>query len=134
MTRLTAAILALTSLLVPACKCPWDGRSVWLATEASAGKTLEARAGDELLLELAVTPGSRAKWFVVEVDEKVLDRKGPAEEQPGGTSVRIAFQARRPGVTDLVAFYATHEERAAGEDLPDDGLGPLSVRSPAVQV
>ena len=79
---------------------------MWLATDASQGKTLEARAGDELLLELAITPGSKAKWYVVESDERVLERKGPAEEQPGGMSVRIPFHARRPGVTDLVAFYA----------------------------
>ncbi len=103
---LTASTLSL-GLLFGACKCPWEGRSVWLANAASEGKTLEARAGDELLLDLAVTPGSKAKWYVVEVDEKILERKGPAEEQPSGGSVRIPFRARRPGVTDLVAFYAT---------------------------
>lgn len=106
MTRPAALLLALGTLLFPACKCAWEGRSVWLATDASAGKTLEARVGDELLLELAITPGSKAKWFVVEVDDKVLVRKGPAEEQPGGTAVRIAFHSRRPGVTDLVALYS----------------------------
>jgi hypothetical protein len=105
-TLLTSTALLL-GLLAGACKCPWEGRNVWLATDASQGKTLETRTGDELLLELAVTPGSKAKWYVVEIDAKVLERKGPAEEQPGGTSVRIPFHARRPGVTDLVASYAT---------------------------
>ena len=105
-TLLTSTVLLL-ALLAGACHCPWEGRNVWLATDASQGKTLETRSGDELLLELAVTPGSKAKWYIVEIDEKVLERKGPAEEQPGGTSVRIPFHARRPGVTDLVASYAT---------------------------
>jgi hypothetical protein len=107
MRRLLAASALSLGLLFGACKCPWEGRSVWLATDASQGKTVEARTGDELLLDLAVTPGSKAKWYVVEIDEKVLERKGPAEEQPGGTTVRIPFHARRPGVTDLVASYAT---------------------------
>ena len=106
MRRALAPLALLLGLFAGACKCPWEGRSVWLATDASEGKTLEARSGDELLLDLSVTPGSKSKWFVVEVDEKVLDRRGPAEEQPGGKSVRIPFQARRPGVTDVVAFYA----------------------------
>jgi hypothetical protein len=105
-TLLTSTVLLL-GLLFGACKCPWEGKSVWLATEASQGKTLETRSGDELLLDLPVTPGAKAKWYIVEIDEKVLERKGPAEEQPGGTSVRIPFHARRPGVTDLVASYAT---------------------------
>ena len=107
MRRALASIALLLGLLAGACSCPWEGRNVWLASEANQGKTLEARIGDELLLELEVTPGSKAKWFVVEVDEKVLTRKGPAEEQPGGKSVRIPFHARRLGVTELVAFYAT---------------------------
>ncbi len=107
MTRLLATSALLLGLLAGGCKCPWEGKNVWLATDASQDRTLETRTGDELLLDLAVTPGSKAKWFVVEVDEKVLERKGPAEEQPGGASVRIPFHARRPGVTDLVAFYAT---------------------------
>ena len=107
MRRLLATFALSLGLLLGACSCPWEGRNVWLANAASEGKTLEARSGDELLLDLALTPGSRAKWFVVEVDEKVLERKGPAEEQPGGASVRIPFHARRPGVTDLVAFYST---------------------------
>ena len=107
MRRLLATSVLSLGLLFGACKCPWEGKSVWLATDASQGKTLETRSGDELLLELAITPGSKAKWFVVEVDENVLERKGPAEEQPGGGAVRIPFHARRPGVTDLVAFYAT---------------------------
>jgi predicted secreted protein len=106
MRRALAPLALLLGLFAGACKCPWEGRSVWLATDASEGKTLEARSGDELLLDLPVTPGSKSRWFVVEVDEKVLDRRGPAEEQPGGKSVRIPFQARRPGVTDVVAFYA----------------------------
>lgn len=99
-------IALLAGLLAGGCGCPWEGKSVWLATDVSAGKTLETRVGDELLLELPTDPGSKARWFVVEVDEKVLDRKGPAEEVPGGGRVRIPFHARRPGVTDLVAFYA----------------------------
>ncbi len=107
MRRLLATSALLLGLLAGACKCPWEGKSVWLATDASQGKTLETRSGDELLLDLVVIPGSKAKWYIVEIDEKVLERKGPAEEQPGGASVRIPFQARRPGVTDLVAFYAT---------------------------
>jgi hypothetical protein len=106
MSRALAPLALLLGLFAGACACPWEGRSVWLATDASEGKTLEARSGDELLLDLSVTPGSKSKWFVVEVDEKVLDRRGPAEEQPGGKSVRIPFHARRPGVTDVVAFYA----------------------------
>ncbi|MBK8595965.1 MAG: hypothetical protein IPP07_16615 [Holophagales bacterium] len=107
MRRLAAATVLLLGLLSVACKCPWEGKSVWLATTASEGKTLDTRTGDELLLDLAITPGSKAKWYVVELDEKVLERKGPAEEQADGRSVRIAFLARRPGVTDLVASYAT---------------------------
>lgn len=103
--RLPALAAALLVLLTAGCRCAWEGRSVWLATEASAGKTLEASVGDELLLELPVEPGSKARWFVVEVDENVLRRRGPAEEQRGGT-VRIPFEVRRPGLTDLVAFYA----------------------------
>lgn len=97
----------LAALAGTGCRCPWEGRNVWLADDAAAGRTLEARVRDELLLELPVTPGSKAKWYVVEVDEKVLSRKGPAEEQPGGEKVRIPFDARRLGVTDLVVFYAT---------------------------
>lgn len=107
MRRFLACSALLLGLFLGSCRCPWEGRSVWLATDASEGKTLGARTGDELLLDLPVTPGSKARWYIVEVDEKVLDRKGPAEEQPGGRSVRIPFHARRPGVTDLVAFYAT---------------------------
>ncbi len=80
---------------------------MWLATTASEGKTLDTRNGDEVLLELAVTPGSKAKWYILELDEKVLERKGPAEEQADGRSLRIPFIARKPGVTDLVAAYAT---------------------------
>jgi len=107
MRRFHAASVLLLALLLSACKCPWEGRSVWLATDAHAGKALEARVGDEVLLELPVDAGSKAKWFVVELDEKVLDRKGAAEDQPGGKAIRIPFHARRPGVTDVVAFYAT---------------------------
>ncbi len=107
MARLAASSVLAVALLFSGCRCAWEGRSVWLATELTAGKTLEAKAGDEVLLELPVEARSKARWFVVEVDEKVLERKGPAEEQPGGTSVRIAFRARRPGVTDLVAFRST---------------------------
>jgi hypothetical protein len=107
MRGITASAALLLGLLAGACSCPWESRNVWLANEASEGKTLEARIGDELLLELEVTPGSKARWFVVEVDEKVLERKGPTEEQPDGRSVRIPFHAKRLGVTDLVAFYAT---------------------------
>jgi len=112
MRRLATSTALCLGLLASACHCPWEGRNVWLATEASQGKTLETRSGDELLLDLAVTPGSKAKWFVVEVDAKILERKGPAEEQPGGASVRIPFHARRPGVTDLVALYATSRTAA----------------------
>ena len=112
--RLPAASALLLALLLPGCGCAWEGRNVWLATDASQGKTLEASVGDELLLELAVEPGSGARWFVVEVDEKVLRRKGPAEEQPSGRTVRIPFHARRPGVTDLVAF------RAPARDAPPE--------------
>lgn len=112
MRRLLSVAGLLAALAAPGCRCAWEGRSVWLADEASAGKTLEARLRDELLVELPVTPGSKAKWFVVEVDEKVLARKGPAEEQPGGGTVRIPFEARRAGVTDLVAFYATSRSAA----------------------
>lgn len=107
MKRLLASTVIALALLASGCKCPWEGRNVWLATDASAGRTLETSKGDELLLELAVEPGSKAKWYVVEVDEKILARKGPAEEQPGGKSVRIAFDARRSGVTDVVASYST---------------------------
>lgn len=107
MRCLRAAAALLLGLLLSGCSCPWEGRNVWLATDVSDGKTLEANVGDELLLELPVDPGSKAKWFVVEVDEKVLSRKGAAEEVPGGGRVRIPFDARRSGVTDLVAFYAT---------------------------
>jgi len=106
MRPFAAAVALAAGLLAAGCGCVWEGRSVWLADEASAGKTLQAAAGDEVLLELAVQPGSKARWFVVEVDEKVLARKGPAEEQPGGRTVRIAFRALKPGVTDVVAFYA----------------------------
>lgn len=106
MRCLGLAIALLSGLLSAGCGCPWEGRSVWLATDVSAGKTLETRVGDELLLDLTVDPGSKARWFVVEVDEEVLERKGAAEEVPGGGRVRIPFHARRPGVTDLVAFYA----------------------------
>lgn len=102
-SRLAALLLA---LLAAGCGCAWEGRNVWLATEASAGKTLQAAAGDEVLLELPVDPDSRSRWYVVELDENVLERRGPAEEQPGGRTVRIPFRARRTGVTDLVAFYA----------------------------
>jgi hypothetical protein len=108
MIRLPASTALLTGLLLlGACRCPWEGRNVWLATDASQGKTLEAKRGDELQLELEVTPGSKAKWYVVEVDQKVLDRKGPAEDVPGGRSIRIPFRALGTGVTDVVAFYAT---------------------------
>ena len=107
MRRLLAFTAIAFGLLASSCKCPWEGRNVWLATDASAGRTLETSRGDELLLELAVEPGSAATWYVVEVDEKILVRKGPAEEQPDGKRVRIAFDARRSGVTDLVASYAT---------------------------
>ena len=107
MRKLLASAGLALGLVAGGCKCPWEGRNVWLADSASAGKTLETRKGDELLVELSVEPGSKARWYVVEVDGKVLSRKGPAEEQPGGRSVRIAFDARRPGVTDLVAAYAT---------------------------
>ena len=100
------ALLLCVSLFVTGCGCVWEGRNVWLATEASAGKTLEANARDEVLLELPVDSGSKARWYVVGVDEKVLRRKGPAEELPDG-KVRIPFEALRSGVTDLVAFYAT---------------------------
>ena len=106
MKLLAAAAALAAGLLAAGCGCAWEGRSVWLATEASAGKTLQASAGDEVLLELAVEPGAKARWFVVEVDEGVLERRGPAEEQPDGRTVRIAFRARKPGVTDVVAFYA----------------------------
>lgn len=102
-----AAVALLAPLLAGGCRCPWEGRNVWLATTASEGKTLEAKAGDELLLELPVVPGSKAKWYVVAADARVLDSKGPAERQPGGATVRVAFTARRTGVTDLVASYAT---------------------------
>jgi predicted secreted protein len=112
--RLPAASALLLAFLLPGCRCAWEGRNVWLATDASQGKTLEARVGDELLLELAVEPGSGARWFFAEIDESVLRRKGPAEEQPGGRAVRIPFHARRPGVTDLVAF------RAAARDAPPE--------------
>lgn len=108
--RIAAASVLLSALLLTGCRCAWDGRSVWLATEASQGKTLEARVGDELLLELPVDGGSAARWWVVEVDEAVLRRKGPAEERPDGGGVRIAFHASRPGVTDLVAFRATSRD------------------------
>jgi hypothetical protein len=104
---MAATTVLLLGLLSGACKCPWEGKSVWLATAASQGKTLGARTGDELLLQLEITPGSKAKWFIVDVDEKVLERKGPAEAEPDGKSVRIAFLARRPGVTELEASYAT---------------------------
>lgn len=107
MRRVLAAAGLLAALAGGGCRCPWEGRSVWLADDAATGRTLEVRVRDELLLELPVDPGSKAKWYVVEVDEKVLARKGPAEEQPGGRTVRIPFDARRVGVTDLVAFYAT---------------------------
>lgn len=110
MRRLLASTALLLGLLAGGCRCPWEGRNVWLATDASQGKTLETRIGDELLLELAVEPGSKAKWYVVDVDQKVLDRKGPAEEQPGGKSVRIPFHARSLGVTDLAAVYATSRD------------------------
>ena len=100
------ALLLFAALAAAGCGCVWEGRNVWLATEASAGKTLEANARDEVLLELPVDAGSKARWYVVEVDEKVLRRKGPAEEQSNGT-VRIPFEALRTGVTDVVAFYAT---------------------------
>jgi predicted secreted protein len=100
------AFLLLVSSFFTGCGCVWEGRNVWLATEASAGKTLEANARDEVLLELPVDAGSKARWYVVEVDEKVLRRKGPAEELSGGR-VRIPFEALRSGVTDVVAFYAT---------------------------
>lgn len=107
MRRLVAAAALLLGLLAGGCRCPWEGRNVWLATDASEGKTLEAKVGDEVLLELPVSPGSKAQWHVVDVDRKVLDRTGPAEEQPGGKTVRIAFAARKTGVTDLVAICAT---------------------------
>lgn len=106
MRLLPAAAVLLLASLAAGCGCIWEGRNVWLATEASAGKTLEANARDEVLLELPVDAGSRARWYVVEVDEKVLRRKGPAEELEGGR-VRIPFEALRSGVTDVVAFYAT---------------------------
>lgn len=106
MRLLPAAAVLLLASLAAGCGCIWEGRNVWLATEASAGKTLEANARDEVLLELPVDAGSKARWYVVEVDEKVLRRKGPAEELEGGR-VRIPFEAMRSGVTDLVAFYAT---------------------------
>lgn len=112
MRRVLAPFALLFGLLAGACSCPWEGRNVWLANDASEGKTLEARIGDELLLELEVTPGSKARWFVVEVDEKILRRKGPAEEEPGGKSVRIPFDAQSLGVTDVVAFYATKRSAA----------------------
>ena len=106
MRILPAAAAVLLASLTAGCGCVWEGRNVWLATEASAGKTLEANARDEVLLELPVDSGSEARWYVVEVDEKVLRRKGPAEELSGGR-VRIPFEALRSGVTDVVAFYAT---------------------------
>ena len=112
MRRLLAPAALLLGLLTVGCSCPWEGRNVWLADAASEGKTLQTTKGDELLLDLEVTPGSKARWYVVEVDEKVLERKGPAEEQAGGTKVRIPFHARRPGVTDLVAFYAASRSSA----------------------
>ena len=100
------ALLLFAALAAAGCGCVWEGRNVWLATEASEGKTLGANARDEVLLELPVDAGSKARWYVVEVDERVLRRKGPAEEQSDGT-VRIPFEALRTGVTDVVAFYAT---------------------------
>lgn len=106
MRLLPAAAVLLLASLAAGCGCIWEGRNVWLATEASAGKTLEANVRDEVLLELPVDAGSKARWYVVEVDEKVLRRKGPAEELEGGR-VRIPFEALRSGVTDVVAFYAT---------------------------
>lgn len=106
MGRFLAALGLLAAIGGAGCRCRWEGRNVWLADDAAAGRTLETRVRDELLLELPVDPGSKARWFVVEVDERVLSRKGPAEEQPGAGRVRIPFDARRVGVTDLVAFYA----------------------------
>lgn len=106
MRLLPAAEVLVLACLAAGCGCIWEGRNVWLATEASAGKTLGAAVRDEVLLELPVDSGSKARWYVVEVDEKVLRRKGPAEELSGGR-VRIPFEALRSGVTDVVAFYAT---------------------------
>jgi hypothetical protein len=106
MRRTLFGLAIVLGLLVSGCRCPWEGRNVWLATEAAAGRTLEASSRDEVVLELPVEPGSKARWWIVDLDEKVLARKGPAEDQPGGKTVRITFDARRPGVTDLVAFYA----------------------------
>jgi hypothetical protein len=109
MRRLLASTAIVLGLLAGGCKCPWEGRSVWLADAASAGKTLEARKGDELIVDLPVDPGSKAKWYF-EVDDKVLARRGFAEEQPGGKSVRVTFDARRAGVTDVAATYAAAKD------------------------
>lgn len=106
MRRFLGSTALALGLLAGGCKCPWEGRSVWLADSASEGKTLETRKGDELIVDLPVEPGSKAKWSF-EVDDRILERKGFAEEQPGGRSVRVTFDARRAGVTDLAASYST---------------------------
>ena len=112
MSRLLATTTLALGLLAAGCSCPWEGRNVWLADAASEGKTLETRKGDEFLVDLPVEPGSKARWHVVEVDAKVLELRGFAEEQPGGKSVRFTFDARRPGVTELAAVYATSKHAA----------------------
>ena len=105
MRRFLGATALALGLLAGGCKCPWEGRSVWLADSASEGKTLETRKGDELVVDLPVEPGSKAKWSF-EVDDRILERKGFAEEQPGGRSVRVTFDARR----------ARSEERRVGKE------------------
>jgi inhibitor of cysteine peptidase len=97
-----------------------------LLTETDGGRSIAARAGDEIVLQLPENPTTGYRWEVVIADglEPVADgyvaaQPAPADAEPAfgrGSLRELRFRVREPGVARL---EAKHWQAWEGEDSVD---------------
>jgi inhibitor of cysteine peptidase len=113
-TGMSKWLVLLTTALITAAVvgCAQSGGASVTLRESDAGRTVELKRGDTLIVELEGMPTTGFQWEVVSADEAVIKPEGDPEykdSQPGligGEGLLIfTFKALETGRTELNMVY-----------------------------
>ncbi len=113
LAALAGALIVATGCATP---CLHPQRNVWVVDDSYSGKTVQAKPGDTLLVQLAADPATGLAWVVEPFEKGSLEEEDrprfeTAAEVPGAPGrVTVPFRAVRPGLTRLAMDYTRPRE------------------------
>jgi inhibitor of cysteine peptidase len=90
-----------------------------LITQAESGRTVSARAGDTIRVELEESPTTGYRWALLSGDARIVEPEGDSFMQPGGVAIGgsgtrvFRLAARSQGSVDLRFRLARQWESVA---------------------